>query len=112
MKKRAAMSQTLKVLVVDDEAAMRMVLEMQTLGLPMVLALNMMDQARQRGIAIDIAKLQAELAKVVALPDVQARLRGLGGEPGGMTVEQFTRYNAQEYERFGRLIREAGIKPE
>lgn len=59
-----------------------------------------------------VAKLQAELARVVALPDVQARLRGLGGEPGGMTVEQFTRYNAQEYERFGRLIREAGIKPE
>lgn len=59
-----------------------------------------------------VAKLQSELARVVALPDVQARLRGLGGEPGGMTVEQFTRYNAQEYERFGRLIREAGIKPE
>ena len=59
-----------------------------------------------------VAKLQAELARVVALPDVQARLRGLGGEPGGMTVEQFTKYNAQEYERFGRLIREAGIKPE
>lgn len=59
-----------------------------------------------------VAKLQAELARVVALPDVQAKLRGLGGEPGGMTVEQFTRYNAQEYERFGRLIREAGIKPE
>ena len=59
-----------------------------------------------------VAKLQAELARIVALPDVQARLRGLGGEPGGMTVEQFTRYNAQEYERFGRLIREAGIKPE
>jgi tripartite-type tricarboxylate transporter receptor subunit TctC len=28
-----------------------------------------------------VAKLQAELARVVALPDVQARLRGLGGEP-------------------------------
>ena len=39
-------------------------------------------------------------------------LRGLGGEPGTMTVEQFTRFNAQEYERFGRLIREANIKPE
>ena len=48
------------ILVVDDEAAMRMVLEMQTLGLPMVLTLNMMDQARQRGITIDTAKLQAD----------------------------------------------------
>jgi tripartite-type tricarboxylate transporter receptor subunit TctC len=59
-----------------------------------------------------VAKLQAELARVVALPDVQAKLRGLGGEPGGMTVEQFAKYNVQEYERFGRLIREANIKPE
>ncbi len=27
-----------------------------------------------------------------------------------MSVEQFTRFNAQEYERFGRLIRDANIK--
>lgn len=59
-----------------------------------------------------VARLQAELIRIVALPDVQAKLRGLGGEPGTMTVEQFTRFNAQEYERFGRLIREANIKPE
>jgi len=59
-----------------------------------------------------VAKLQAELIRIVALPDVQAKLRGLGGEPGIMSVEQFARFNVQEYERFGRLIREAGIKPE
>lgn len=59
-----------------------------------------------------VAKLQAELIRIVALPDVQAKLRGLGGEPGTMSVEQFARFNVQEYERFGRLIREAGIKPE
>lgn len=59
-----------------------------------------------------VTKLQAELARIVALPEVQAKLRGLGGEPGTMSVEQFTRFNAQEYERFGRLIREANIKPE
>ena len=41
-----------------------------------------------------VAKLQAELIRIVALPDVQAKLRGLGGEPGTMTVEQFTRFNA------------------
>lgn len=57
-----------------------------------------------------VAKLQAELIRIVALPDVQAKLRGLGGEPGTMSVEQFTRFNVQEYERFGRLIREANIK--
>lgn len=59
-----------------------------------------------------VTRLQAELARIVALPDVQAKLRGLGGEPGGMTVDQFAKFNVQEYERFGRLIREANIKPE
>ncbi|MEI7875397.1 MAG: tripartite tricarboxylate transporter substrate binding protein [Alphaproteobacteria bacterium] len=59
-----------------------------------------------------VARLQAELARIVALPDVQARLRSLGGEPGTMTPEQFARFNLQEYERYGRLIREANIKPE
>jgi tripartite-type tricarboxylate transporter receptor subunit TctC len=59
-----------------------------------------------------VARLQAEVARAVALPDVQAKLRGLGGEPGGLTVEQFAKFNVQEYERFGRLIREANIKPE
>ncbi|OWY59265.1 hypothetical protein B7486_75510 [cyanobacterium TDX16] len=59
-----------------------------------------------------VARLQAELAKAVALPDVQAKLRGLGGEPGGMSVAEFAAFNAKEYERFGKLIKDAGIKPE
>lgn len=59
-----------------------------------------------------VARLQAELARAIALPDVQAKLRGLGGEPGTMSVEQFARFNIQEYERFGRLIRDANIKPD
>ena len=55
---------------------LRMVLEMQTLGLPMVLALNMMDQARQRGIVIDTARLQAELG----IPVVESVAVKPGGE--------------------------------
>ncbi|MBN9515384.1 MAG: tripartite tricarboxylate transporter substrate binding protein [Alphaproteobacteria bacterium] len=59
-----------------------------------------------------VARLQTELARAIALPDVQAKLRGLGGEPGTLSVEQFARFNVQEYERFGRLIRDANIKPD
>jgi tripartite-type tricarboxylate transporter receptor subunit TctC len=59
-----------------------------------------------------VARLQVELARAIALPDVQAKLRGLGGEPGTLSVEQFARFNVQEYERFGRLIRDANIKPD
>ena len=40
---------------------LRFVLEVRRLGRPMVLALNMMDAARKRGIDIDVAKLEAAL---------------------------------------------------
>jgi len=57
-----------------------------------------------------VAKLQTEVAKIIKLPDVQAKLKGLGGEPGNLSVEQFTQLNKQEFERFGKLIRQANIK--
>jgi ferrous iron transport protein B len=40
---------------------LRLVLEVQRLGHPVIVALNMADVARQRGLAIDVVKLAAEL---------------------------------------------------
>jgi tripartite-type tricarboxylate transporter receptor subunit TctC len=56
--------------------------------------------------------LTAELAKVLKLGDVQARIRGLGGEVGTLSGEQFADMNRQEYERFRKLVRDANIKSE
>jgi len=58
------------------------------------------------------AKLQAELARILKLPDVQAKLKGLGGEPGAISADQFAQMNRQEFDRFGTLIKQAGIKLE
>lgn len=55
---------------------LRMVLELQTLGVPMVLAINMMDLATKRGIHINIPKLQAALG----MPVVEAVAVQSGGE--------------------------------
>ena len=55
---------------------LRMVLELQTLGVPMLLAINMMDLATQRGIHIDVAKLQDKLG----IPVVEAVAVKSGGE--------------------------------
>jgi hypothetical protein len=41
---------------------------------------------------------------------VQARLRGLGGEPGKLTIEQFAQMNREEFDRFGKLIKTANIR--
>jgi tripartite-type tricarboxylate transporter receptor subunit TctC len=59
-----------------------------------------------------VDRLAAELDRVLKLPDVQARLRGLGGEPGAITLEQFAEMNRAEYERMGKMIRDNNIKAE
>ena len=59
-----------------------------------------------------IARLQSELAKIVKMPDIQTKLKGLGGEPSTLTPEQFAQMNRQEFERFGDLIKKANIKLE
>lgn len=56
-----------------------------------------------------VDKLHAELERTLQLPDVQTRLRGLGGEPGHMPVEQFVEMQRAESERFGKLIKSANI---
>src|SRR5437763_31378 len=55
---------------------LRLVLEIQRLGLPMVLALNMVDVATKRGIVIDTARLSAELG----MPVVETVAVQSGGE--------------------------------
>jgi tripartite-type tricarboxylate transporter receptor subunit TctC len=57
-----------------------------------------------------IDRLHAELARIVKLPDVQTRLAGLGGEIGALTTEQFAAFARADYERAGKLIRDAKVK--
>jgi hypothetical protein len=57
-------------------------------------------------------RLQTELAKILKMPDIQVKLKGLGGEPGSLSPEQFAQLNRQEFTRFGDLIKKANIKLE
>ena len=59
-----------------------------------------------------VDQLHAELKRVLLLPDVQARLKGLGGEPGNLTIEEFAKLNRDEFDRFGKLIKTANIRVE
>lgn len=54
---------------------LRLVLEVKRLGLPMVLALNMSDLAKRRGIEIDVARL-SELLGVPVVPTVGIHRQG------------------------------------
>jgi ferrous iron transport protein B len=55
---------------------LRLVLEIKRLGLPMLLALNMMDVAKKRGIHVDAARLSQELG----MPVVETVAVQAGGE--------------------------------
>ena len=57
-----------------------------------------------------IDRLHAELARIVKLPDVQSRLASLGGEIGALSTEQFAAFARTDYERAGKLIRDAKVK--
>ncbi len=59
-----------------------------------------------------IARLHDELIKSLETPEVQARIKALGGEIELMSVEQFAAMNQKEYERYGQLLVDSGIKKE
>ncbi len=59
-----------------------------------------------------VAKLHAEIQSTLKLPEVQKRIAGLAGEPGAMTIAEFGELNRSDYERYGKLIRDSGIKLE
>jgi tripartite-type tricarboxylate transporter receptor subunit TctC len=59
-----------------------------------------------------VAWLNREIVKAVESPEVNARLIGLGYEPVTTTVQQFNSLIAAELDRFGKIIRETGIKLE
>jgi tripartite-type tricarboxylate transporter receptor subunit TctC len=59
-----------------------------------------------------VNRLYAETMKALQMPDVQKRLLGLGGEPGNATQDQFAALVKSDYDRFGRLIKDANVKLE
>ena len=59
-----------------------------------------------------VDKIFAETAKALQQPDVQKRLTGLGGEPGNVSQAEFAALVKSDYDRFGKLIKDANVKLE
>jgi tripartite-type tricarboxylate transporter receptor subunit TctC len=55
-------------------------------------------------------KLYGELTDILKSPDVVARLRDIGAEPGGQTPQQFASFIRAETEKWTRLAKDAGIQ--
>ena len=66
-----------------------------------------------KNLPADISnKLQAEIAKLLAMPDVKTRLSGLGFEPIGSGGAQFAAYVRDEMAKYEKIIKDAKIKVE
>ncbi|MDB5812488.1 MAG: Tricarboxylate transport protein TctC [Betaproteobacteria bacterium] len=59
-----------------------------------------------------IRRINAELVKTMAAPDVIEKLRQLGSDPGGDTPEALGKYVRAELDKYSRLIKKSGIKVE
>lgn len=57
-----------------------------------------------------IARLNAETVKALQTPDMRERLRGLGATPGGGSPEQFATFFKNEVAKWGRVIKQVGVK--
>jgi len=59
-----------------------------------------------------VERLRTDTMASVAAPDLRARFAEMGVEPMDMTEAQLVPYVRAEYERWGEVIRAAGIKPD
>jgi tripartite-type tricarboxylate transporter receptor subunit TctC len=57
-------------------------------------------------------RLNAEINRIMALPDVKARMEAIGVEPVNETPEQFAATLRADAQKWGRLVKELNIKSE
>ncbi|MEP6701463.1 MAG: tripartite tricarboxylate transporter substrate binding protein [Betaproteobacteria bacterium] len=55
-----------------------------------------------------IAKLNAEISRILRLPDVQQHLAASGVDPTPNTPEEFGAYLKSEYEKWGKVVHDSG----
>ncbi|WP_428851156.1 Bug family tripartite tricarboxylate transporter substrate binding protein [Imbroritus primus] len=57
-----------------------------------------------------VTKIQADVGKVLAMPEIREKLQAVGTEPMGSTPEQLAALMHKEHARYGEIIRKAGIR--
>jgi tripartite-type tricarboxylate transporter receptor subunit TctC len=80
-------------------------------GFPGYEALNWYGFLGPRGVQKDVVdRLNKEIVKALAHPQVVAALHKTGTEPKSSTPDEFAAYIKREYDTWGKVVKEAGIK--
>jgi tripartite-type tricarboxylate transporter receptor subunit TctC len=59
-----------------------------------------------------VDKLNAEVARILALPDIRERLTGLGAEPSAMSPSEFGDWLKTEVPAMAKIVRDEKISIE
>jgi tripartite-type tricarboxylate transporter receptor subunit TctC len=59
-----------------------------------------------------VQRLQQEIAKILQQPDTRQRLDALGLEPSGMSSDELAAFEAKEREKWLKVVKTGGLKPE
>jgi len=57
-----------------------------------------------------VKRLNAEIVKILSMPDVKEKILALGAEPVGDTSEQFTAYVKTEVVKWSDVVKKSGAK--
>jgi tripartite-type tricarboxylate transporter receptor subunit TctC len=59
-----------------------------------------------------VAKVSADVKRVLAMGEVREKMLGLGADPAGNTPEEFARFIRDDQAKWSKLMKEAGIQAE
>ncbi len=59
-----------------------------------------------------VAKMHADVARVLQMPDVKEKLNAQGTEPSGIPPQEASKWLANEYNRMAKLVKDTGFKLE
>lgn len=78
-----------------------------------IVSLSWFGLSGPRGMAPDVVeRVNAEVLKLLARPDVRARFDEFGGTPGTLSAAEYTALVRQEYEVWGPVVRASGASAE
>ncbi len=82
-------------------------------GLPGFEATNWYAILGPAGLPMPVVdKLNRDIVRALQIPDVKERLAAIGADVATQTPEQFSEFIRAEIEKWGKVVRSAGIKPE
>jgi len=111
-----AQSKRMRILAVLDKKRVGALPDVPTsaeAGMPQLLIVNWYALIAPAGVPQPVMqRLNAETVKVMRSSDIRSRISNIGGEATGTTPEEAVAFLRAERERWGKIIRDAGIKAE